>query len=32
MHKQRKERETFWQHTSKTFFPLGLNKKEEYIF
>ena len=32
MHKQLKERETFWQHKSKTFFPLGLNEKEEYLF
>ena len=31
-HKQLKERETFWQHKLKTFYPLGLNEKEEYIF
>ena len=27
-----KERETFWQHKLKTFYPLGLNKKEEHLF
>ena len=32
MHKQRKERETFWRHKLKTFYPLGLNEKEEYLF
>ena len=26
-HKQLKERETFWQHKLKTFYPLGLNEK-----
>ena len=26
-HKELKERETFWQHKSKTFYPLGLNEK-----
>ena len=31
-HKQLKERETFWQHKLKTFYPLGLNEKEEYLF
>ena len=30
-HKQLKERETFWQHQLKTFYPLGLNEKEEYL-
>ena len=31
-HKQLKERETFWQHKLKTFYPLGLNEKDEYLF
>ena len=31
-HKQLKERETFWQHRLKTFYPLGLNEKEEYLY
>ena len=31
-HKQLKERETFWQHKLKTFYSLGLNEKEEYLF
>ena len=31
-HKQLKERETFWQYKLKTFYPLGLNDKEEYLF
>ena len=31
-HKQLKERETFSQHRLKTFYPLGLNEKEEYLF
>ena len=31
-HKQHKERETFWQHKLKTFYPLGLNEKKEYLF
>ena len=31
-HKQIKERETFWQHKLKTFYPLGLNEIEEYLF
>ena len=30
-HKQLKERETFWQHRLKTFYPLSLNEKEEYL-
>ena len=28
MHKQIKERETFWQHKLKIFYPPGLNEKE----
>ena len=32
MHKQLKEKETFWQHKLKLFYPLGLNEKEEYLF
>ena len=28
-HKQLNERETFWQHRLETFYPLGLNEKEE---
>ena len=32
MHKQLKERETFWKHKLKTFYPLGLNEREEYLF
>ena len=31
-HKQLKERKTFWQHKLKTFYTLGLNEKEEYLF
>ena len=31
-HKQLKERETFWQHKLKTFYPLGLNEREEHLF
>ena len=31
-HAQLKERETFWQHRLKTFYPKGLNKKEEYLY
>ena len=30
-HKQLKERETFWQRQLKTFYPFGLNEKEEYL-
>ena len=30
-HAQLKERETFWQHRLKTFYPIGLNEKEEYL-
>ena len=31
-HEQLKERETFCQHRLKTFYPLGLNEKEEYLY
>ena len=31
-HKQLKERESFWQHRLKTFYPLGINEKEEYLY
>ena len=31
-YKQLKEREMFWQHKSKTFYPLGLSEREEYLF
>ena len=31
-HKQLKERETFSLHRLKTFYPLGLNEKEEYLY
>ena len=31
-HAQRKERETFWQHTLKNFHPIGLNEKEQYLY
>ena len=31
-HEQLKERETFWQHRRKTFHPIGLNEKEEYLY
>ena len=30
--KQLRERETFWQHKLKIFYPLGLNEIEEYLF
>ena len=30
--KQLKERETFWQHKLKSFYPISLNEKEEYLF
>ena len=30
--KQLKERETFWQHRLKPFYPIGLNEKEEYLY
>ena len=31
-HAQLKERGTFWQHRLKTFYPIGLNEKEEYLY
>ena len=31
-HKQLKERETFWQHQLKTFYPLGLNGKDDHLY
>ena len=31
-HAQLKERETFWQHRLKTFYLIGLNEKEEYLY
>ena len=31
-HKQLKERETFWQHRLKTFYPYELNEKKEYLY
>ena len=31
-HKQLKDRETFWQHRLKKFYPLDLNDKEEYLY
>ena len=31
-HEQLKERETFWQHRLKTFYPYGLNEKKEYLY
>ena len=31
-HKQLKEREIFWQKQLKTFHPLGINEKEEYLY
>ena len=31
-HAQLKEIETFWQHRLKTFYPIGLNKKEVYLY
>ena len=30
--KQLRERETVWEHKFKTFYPLGLNEKGEYLF
>ena len=32
IHAQLMERETFWQHRFKTFYPIGLNEKEEYLY
>ena len=31
-HAQLKEKETFWQHRLKTFYPIDLNEKEEYLY
>ena len=31
-HEELKRRETYWQHRLKTFHPLGLNDKEEYLY
>ena len=31
-HEQLKEIETFWQHRLKTFYSIGLNEKEEYLY
>ena len=31
-HAQPKERETFWQNRLKTFQPIGLNEKEDYLY
>ena len=31
-HAQLKEKETFWQHKLKTFYPIGVNEKEEYLY
>ena len=31
-HAQLKEREIFLQHRLKTFYPIGLNEKEEYLY
>ena len=31
-HGQLKKRETLWQHRLKNFYPIGLNKKEEYLY
>ena len=31
-HKQLNERENFWQHRLKVFYPVGLNEKEEYLY
>ena len=31
-HEQLKEREIFWQHRLKTFYTIGLNEKEEYLY
>ena len=31
-YKQLKETETFWQQRLETFYPLGLNQKEEYLY
>ena len=31
-HEQLKERKTFWQHRLKTFYPIDLNEREEYLY
>ena len=31
-HEQFKERETFWQHRLKTFYPYGFNEKKECLY
>ena len=31
-HEQLKEREIFWQHILKTFHPIDLNEKEDYLY
>ena len=31
-HEQLRERETFWQHRLKTFYPKGFNGKKEYLY
>ena len=31
-HAQLNERETFWQRRLKTFYPIGLNENEEYLY
>ena len=30
-HKHLKEKETFWQHMSNTFYPYGLKEKKEHL-
>ena len=32
IHEQLKERETFWQHRLKIFYPIVLNEKEDYLY
>ena len=32
IHAQLKERETFWQHRLKMFYPIGLNEMEGYLY
>ena len=31
-HMSSKKKETFWQQRLKTFYPVGLNEKEEYLY
>ena len=31
-HAQLKERETYWQHILKTFYPIDLNEMKEYLY